>query len=92
MSYPDLLFMWSDRVVQPVASLNKAWARANREVTRFVQQNRCLVVRDHELELDAWRYLRGDGVHLNPVGVDMWYLGLQNGVQRALCVWQTAQT
>lgn len=38
-------------------------------------RNGGLGIRHMELEVETWRYLRGDGVHLNEVGIDMWVLG-----------------
>lgn len=73
-------------------SLNRARGKVNREVIRFVVHNGELVVGHRELELVSWKYLSGDGVHLNAIGIDMWCLGLPNGVRRALRVWRSAQT
>lgn len=36
-------------------------------------------------------YLRGDGVHFNAVGIDLWSWGLQDGIERAVLVWRRAQ-
>lgn len=97
-AFPALLVVWSDmvartswRMARSVARLNKARIKLNKEVGRFVCRNGGLVVRHLELEVDTWRYLRDDGVHLNAVGIDLWALGLQDGIQRALRVWRGTQ-
>lgn len=46
------------------------------------------MVRHRELEDQSVRYWRDDGVQLNAVGIDIWSLGLQEGVVRALQVWR----
>lgn len=99
MTYPDTVFVWSEvvartrwRLARSVEALNKARKKVNRAVSKFVGRNGGLFVRHPELEVDTWRYLRGDGVHLNDVGTDLWCLGLQEGIQRALRVWRSSQT
>lgn len=53
-------------------------------MARLMVKNGGLAVRHLEMKQDSWQYLRGDRVHLNAVGIDMWCLGLQDGVQKAL--------
>lgn len=97
-SFPEVLLVWSDivartvwRGARSVDRINKARIKINKEVGRFFTRNGGFVVRHRELEVDTWRYLRGDGVHLNAVGIDLWSLGLQDGIQRAVRVWRQAQ-
>lgn len=71
--------------------LNKSRIKVNKEVGKFISRNGGIVIRHWELEVDTWMYLRGDGVHLNPVGIDLWALGLEDGIRRALLVWLQAQ-
>ncbi|KAM4026884.1 uncharacterized protein ACNLHF_022763 [Anomaloglossus baeobatrachus] len=71
-----------------VDKVNKARAQVNRVVARFMTRNGGLVVRHRELEPATWQFLRGDGVHLNDIGADLWALGLQDGVERAFGVWR----
>lgn len=65
--------------------------KVNKEVGMFIAHNGWVVVRHLELETDTWRYLGGEGVHLSAVGIDLWSLGLQDGIQRAVLVWWRAQ-
>lgn len=39
------------------------------------------VVRHRYLEVDTSQYLSGDGAHLKAIGIDFWFLGLQDGIQ-----------
>lgn len=98
MAFPGMLIVWLDmiarttwRLARSVERVNKARKKVNRDVSRFVVKNGGLAIRHLELEVDTWRYLRGDGVHLHAVGIDMWTLGLQDGIQRALRVWRCTQ-
>ena len=60
--------------------------KVNKVLGRFVAKHRGLVVRHRELNVGL--YLLRDGVHLTDVGTDLWVLGVQEGVQRALRVWR----
>ncbi|KAM4023859.1 uncharacterized protein ACNLHF_024805 [Anomaloglossus baeobatrachus] len=97
--YPGLIVMWSDivtrlawRGARSVDKVNKARAQVNRVVARFMTRNGGLVVRHRELEPATWQFRRGDGVHLNDIGADLWALGLQDGVERAFGVWRIQAT
>ncbi|CAI9564345.1 unnamed protein product, partial [Staurois parvus] len=92
---PGMVVVWSDIVARPswrwarsVERLNKARIKVNREVGSFFSHHGGFVVRHLELEVDTWRYLRCDGVHLNAVGTDLWSLDLQDGIQRAVRLWR----
>lgn len=93
--FPGVIIVWSDivarhtwRHARSVERLNKARIKANREIGRFVSRLGGVVVRHWDLEDLSIRYWRDDGVHLNAVGTDFWFLGLQEGVQSALQVWR----
>lgn len=95
VDFPHTIIVWSDmvarrswRMARSVAGVNRARRKINREVSKFVVNNGGLAIRHMELEFETWRYLRADGVHLNEVGIDLWNLGLQDGIQRALRVWE----
>lgn len=94
-SFPGIILVWSEMVARlawrgarSVAGLNRARAKLNRAVSRFVARNGGLVVRHKELEEADPELLRSDGVHLNAIGLDLWTLGLQEGIERALEVWR----
>ncbi|XP_072010733.1 uncharacterized protein [Engystomops pustulosus] len=88
--YPSLVVGWSDvvrrrnwRHARSVGRLNRARVKLNRAVGGFVARNGGIVVRHHELEEGRGEYWLGDGVHLNAVGMDLWALGIQGGLERA---------
>ncbi|XP_069812933.1 uncharacterized protein [Dendropsophus ebraccatus] len=92
--YPGLITVWSDivprstwRTARSVERLNKARIKVNRAVSGFVIRNGGVAVRHVDLESRGEEYWIRDGVHLNAVGMDLWALALQEGVERALGVW-----
>lgn len=97
--FPETIFVWSDivartawRLARSVAGLNRARVKVNKAVTKFFVRNRGLAVHHRELEEETCRFLRSDGVHLNAIDLDLWQLGLQDGVQRAVRVWRATCT
>lgn len=93
--FPGCIIVWSDivarkrlRFARSVVQMNKARTKLNREIGKFVARLGGIVVQHRELEDQSVRYWRDDGVHLNAVGIDIWSLGLQEGVVRALQVWR----
>lgn len=98
MAFPGMVIVWSDiiartawRLARSVERVNKARKKINRDVSGFVVMNGGAGNQTFGAGVETWRYLRGDGVHLNSVGINMWSLGLQDGIQRALRVWRCAQ-
>lgn len=96
--FPKMIIVWSDmvarmcwRMARSVEGVNRARKKINREVSKFVVSCGGLAIRHMELEFETWRYLRRDGVHLNEVGTDLWALGIQDGIQRAIRVWRSTQ-
>ena len=94
-SFPRMLIVWSDivarttwRMARSVDRVNKGRIKVNKVLGRFVAKHGGLVVRHRELELNLGLYLLRDGVHLTDVGTDLWVLGVQVGIQRALRVWR----
>lgn len=78
-SFPYMIIAWSDivarmswRGARSVEKLNKARIKVNKEVGRFIARNGGVVVRHAELEVDTGLYIRGDGLHLIAVGIDLW--------------------
>lgn len=97
-SYPGLLIVWSDitarrtwRHARSPQGLNRARAKLNKAVGKFVARNGGFVVRHRELESVDEELLIDDGVHPNDFGYDLWALGLRGGVERALEVWRDEQ-
>lgn len=88
--FPRTMVVWSDvgrmswRFARSIEKLNKTRIKVNKEMGRFIVRNGGIVVRHRELKVETYWYLRGDGVHLNAVGIDLWCLGLEDGVQWAL--------
>lgn len=37
-------------------------------------------------------FFRPDGVHLNGLGLEVWMLGLQDGIEQALQLWRDERT
>ncbi|XP_069842788.1 collagen alpha-1(I) chain-like [Dendropsophus ebraccatus] len=96
-TFPGVLVVWSDvvprrtwKVARSVERLNKARVKVNRAVSSFVSRNGGVSVRHRDLEDCAENYWLGDGVHLNAVGIDLWMLALQEGIERALCLWRSS--
>ncbi|XP_040184088.1 uncharacterized protein LOC120917110 [Rana temporaria] len=97
-SFPKTVVVWSDIVARTswklatsVARLNKARIKINKGMARFFVHNGGLAIRHGDMEKEHRLFLREDGVHLNSVGIDLWCLGLQEGIERAFRVWRGAQ-
>ncbi|KAM4045382.1 uncharacterized protein ACNLHF_009210 [Anomaloglossus baeobatrachus] len=91
MSFPGITLVWSEMVARrswrkarSVDRLNKARAKVNRAISKFVSRNGGVCIRHVELERTEEEFWLADGVHLNAVGIDLWALGLQGGIERAL--------
>ncbi|PIO39553.1 hypothetical protein AB205_0008570 [Aquarana catesbeiana] len=96
--FPNTIIVWSEMMARTswsmamsVERLNKARIKVNKEVGKFFVRNGGLTIRHRDLEKEPQLFLKEDGVHLNAVGIDIWSLGLQEGIQRALRVWPAAQ-
>lgn len=97
-SFPGIIIVWSDivarrvwRHARSVSGLNKARAKLNRSVGRFIARNGGVVVRHRDLEVVDDSLLWTDGEHLNFIGLDIWMLGIQEGVEKALRLWRDEQ-
>lgn len=98
-SYPGIILVWSDMVARAawrrarsVSDLNRARVKLNRAVGKFVASNRGLVVLNRELEEADPALLRPDEVHLNAISLDLWMLGLKEGIERVLQLWRDDHT
>lgn len=94
-SYPGIILVWSDIVARRVwrharspSGLNKARAKLNRSIGRFIARNGGIAVRHKDLEIVDDSLLWSDGEHLNFIGLDIWMLGIQEGIERALGLWR----
>ncbi|KAM3918942.1 uncharacterized protein RB166_013679 [Leptodactylus fuscus] len=95
--FPGIVVVWSDivprkvwRAARSVERINKARIKVNRAVSGFVSRNGGVSVRHTELEPGVGEFWLRDGVHLNAVGIDIWALGIQEGIERALEVWRVS--
>ncbi|KAM3924805.1 uncharacterized protein RB166_008161 [Leptodactylus fuscus] len=93
--FPGLITIWSDIVprrtwkgARSVVRLNKARVKVNRAIGRFMARNGAIVVRHTDLESGEGAFWRSDGIHLNAVGIDVWNVGLQTGIETALGLWR----
>lgn len=82
-SYPGSVLVWSDIVARRVwrharfpNGLNKAHAKLNKAVGRFIARNGGIVTRHRDLEVVDDSLLWTDGTHLNYISLDIWMLGL----------------
>ncbi|XP_044151085.1 uncharacterized protein LOC122939149 isoform X4 [Bufo gargarizans] len=96
--FPSVVTVWSDivprkvwREARSVERLNKARIKLNRVIGRFCAKHGAVVVRHPELEAGTGGFWRQDGVHLNAVGIDLWSLDLQGGIETAIRVWRNAR-
>lgn len=94
-AYPGIILVWSDIVARRVyrharspRGINKARAKLNRAVGKFIARNGGIVVRHKDLEEVDEDLMWEDGIHLNHIGYDIWMLALQGGIERALGVWR----
>ncbi|KAM3936161.1 uncharacterized protein RB166_003283 [Leptodactylus fuscus] len=93
--FPGMVTIWSDMVprkvwkdARSVDRLNKARIKVNRAVGRFMARNGALSVRHYELEAGSGAFWRRNGVHV--MGIDLWCLDLQQGIETALRMWRDA--
>lgn len=89
--FSDVVLIWSEIVPRPAWSIlgdaraiERIRRRVNHAVSRYVRSLGGFVVRHRELEGENAALMRRDGVHLTPVGLDIFNLGLQSGVEQAL--------
>lgn len=89
--FDGLSLVWSDIVSRPrwdvyaaPRAIDRARRRVNREVSGFVRQLGVFSVRHTELEGDNRNLIRGDGVHLTDIGLDIFLTGLMAGIEEAL--------
>lgn len=91
--FTSMTFVWSEIVPRsllardvPGPCLENFRRKVNAQVSKFVRRIGGVVVHHRDLEGDNTDLLRRDGVHLNEIGLDIFNLGLQRGVEQALAV------
>lgn len=89
--FQDLVLVWSE-IVPRVAwngarnpsAIERARRLINSRVSRWVRAAGGVVVRHRQLEGDNRHLILEDGVHLTPIGQDIFLSGLQDGIERAV--------
>ncbi|OCT68209.1 hypothetical protein XELAEV_18039505mg [Xenopus laevis] len=91
---PRLVFLWSEIIPRKVwryarshEALDTTRITINREIARYVKGKGEIVVKHKDIEFQD-DLLREDGAHLNKFGLDLFNLGLQEGLEKALAVWK----
>ncbi|OCT78336.1 hypothetical protein XELAEV_18029445mg [Xenopus laevis] len=92
--FPGTLLVWSDivdrftwREARFNDAISKDRVKVNREVGKFAVRTGGLALRHMELEEKEISVYREDGVHLNEIGLDIFNMSLQDGLEKALVVW-----
>ncbi|CAN2390768.1 hypothetical protein PRIEUP_LOCUS805, partial [Pristimantis euphronides] len=88
--FPHCVIVWSEivarqywRGARDMKALERTRRLLNIRVARFVRSLRGFGLRHEGLEGDNRNLLLRDGVHLNPIGMEIFLSDLQDGVQRA---------
>lgn len=89
--FRDIVLVWSEIIPRQIwrgarnpASIERARRLLNMRVSRHVRMNGGVVIRHRQLEGDNRELLLDDGIHLNPIGLDIMLSGLQDAIERAL--------
>lgn len=89
--FQNVILVWSEIVPREIwkgarnpASIERARRLLNMRVSRHVRMNGGVVIRHRQLEGDNRELLLDDGIHLNPIGLDILLSGLQDAIERAL--------
>ncbi|XP_069842115.1 uncharacterized protein [Dendropsophus ebraccatus] len=78
---------WSQAITQK--GIQQARIKVNKGVSKFLTKNGVLVVRHRGLEDGSPHLFKGDGIQLNPAGNDIWCINIQEGIDKALQIWQS---
>ncbi|XP_041430762.1 uncharacterized protein LOC121397678 [Xenopus laevis] len=87
---PDVYLIWSEIVPrlcwqsQLLKPLEKCRRKINHSIAKFAGKLNITVYRHHELENGFEGLFREDKVHLSEIGLDIFNVGLQNAVEKAL--------
>lgn len=89
--FSDLVVVWSEVVprvswygARNHAGIEKARRVLNSRLSRYVRSRGGVVIRHRQLEGDNRQLMMQDGIHLNDDGMDIFLLGLQDAIERAL--------
>lgn len=89
--FTNLLVVWSEMVPRAVwrgardmNAIEGARRTVNARMSRFVRYRGGVSFRHRELEGNNRSLLEEDGIHPNPIGLDILLSGLQDGIERAL--------
>ncbi|KAE8628505.1 hypothetical protein XENTR_v10000053 [Xenopus tropicalis] len=91
---PDVALVWSEIIPRlcwqtgRLKPLEKCRRKLNHTIDKFAKQRHIQVYRHHELEDAEEGLFHDDGVHLSPIGLDIFNTGLQNAIEKALLVWE----
>lgn len=90
---PGCIIVWSDivarriwRRVRDVHAIDRSRKLCNRRVSKFVTAMGGIAIRHLMLEGKEAGLLAEDGVHLSPIGSDIFLSDLQDGVEEALAL------
>ncbi|KAM8945982.1 interleukin-17C [Pelodytes ibericus] len=66
--------------------MEKCRVKVNKHISKFVLSVGGIAIRHRVFERDAAIYFRSDGVHITEVGLDLFNLALQEGVEQAIAL------
>ncbi|OCT74340.1 hypothetical protein XELAEV_18033309mg [Xenopus laevis] len=93
-SIQGLILVWSEIIPRKVwryarshDALNRTRITINREMSHYVRGKGAIVIRHKDIEFQD-DLLREDGVHLNKFGLEIFNVGIQEALEKALLVWK----
>ncbi|OCT95943.1 hypothetical protein XELAEV_18013634mg [Xenopus laevis] len=94
---PQAIIGWSEMVSrlpwlqQPnLKALERCKKKLNFGIYKFMKSLNLLTYRHEELELGGDGLRRRDGIHLSDIGNDIFNVGLQNAIEKAMFKWECA--
>ncbi|KAM8924600.1 uncharacterized protein RCH25_009300 [Pelodytes ibericus] len=89
--FPNVTLVWSEvvprnywRCAHNQRALERCRVKFNKQISKFVLGVGGVTIRHRVFETDAAMYFRSDGVHLTEVGLDLFNLALQDGLEQAI--------
>lgn len=96
---PDTIIVWSEIISrQPwltdirLKPLERCRRKINHNLSKFLESLKMLPYRHSELELGGNGLQDVDGVHLSDIGHDIFNVGIQNAIEKAIFKWKCANT